>query len=271
MDYIDYEVADHVAMITLDRAEKANAQNRQLLDELNACWEAAALDPRVHVILVQANGRHFSAGMELSTSGPSSTQAEGTPEAVPFPNVVDIAKTMAWRNVPKPSIAAVQGKCIAAGLLLCWPCDLIIAADDAEFSDPTARMGMAGVEYMAHSWELGPRKAKEMLLRSTPITAQEARELGMVNKVVPVERLREEAMTWARDIASLDPTMAAVIKRGINGTTDIQGFPAAIAHSFDLLELAYAFHPGEDAPQNALEHMRATNADIEDRTTRGSA
>jgi enoyl-CoA hydratase/carnithine racemase len=266
MDYIEYEVIDGVGVITLDRPKKANAQNRQLLDELNSCWESAAGDPRVHVILVKANGRHFSAGMELSTRGSTSTT---TPEAVPFPNTVDIAKTLAWRNVPKPSIAAVQGKCIAAGLLLCWPCDLIIAADNAEFSDPTARMGMAGVEYMAHAWELGPRKAKEMLLRSTPITAGEAKDLGMVNKVVPLDDLHEEAMTWAREIAALDPTMAAVIKRGINSTTDIQGFPASIAHNFDLLELAYALHPDGDTERDVLEHMRTTNADVAEGRTRG--
>src|SRR5207244_9497699 len=90
------------------------------------------------------------------------------------------ANTLAWRNVPKPSIAAVQGRCVAAGLMLCWPCDLIIAADDAEFSDPTMRMGLAGIQYMAHTWELGPRKAKEMLLRSTALGAREAAALGMV-------------------------------------------------------------------------------------------
>jgi enoyl-CoA hydratase/carnithine racemase len=261
MKYVDYRVVDRVGVITLDRANKANAQNRQLLDELNESWESAASDSGVRVVLLQANGRHFSAGMELSTEDPSPKAAV----PLPFSNTVDIAKTLAWRNVPKPSIAAVQGKCIAAGLLLCWPCDLIIAADDAEFSDPTAKLGMAGVEYMAHVWELGQRKAKEMLLRSSPINAREAMDLGMVNRVVPLQNLREEAMTWAREIAALDPTMAAVIKRTINGTVDIQGFTASITHSFDILEVAYALSTDRNSQTSDLEHMRSTNADIERR------
>jgi len=268
VDFVDYQVVDRVAVITLDRGDKANAQNRQMLDELNESWESAAASRDVRVILMQANGRHFSAGMELSTGGESSNAA--TP--LPFSNTADITKTLAWRNVPKPSIAAVQGKCIAAGLLLCWPCDLIIAADNAEFSDPTARLGMAGVEYMAHVWEVGMRKAKEMLLRSTPITAAEAMSLGMVNRVVPLEDLRDEAMTWAREIAALDPTMAAVIKRTLNGTADIQGFTASIAHSFDILEVAYALPTEHEGPVNVLEHMRDTNASVAARkATRGES
>ena len=91
--------------------------------------------------------------------------------------------------MPKPSIAAVQGKCIAAGLMLCWPCDLIVAADNAEFSDPVLMMGICGVELHAHTWEFGPRKAKEILFMGSSITAEEARELGMVNKVVPLDDL----------------------------------------------------------------------------------
>jgi enoyl-CoA hydratase/carnithine racemase len=256
VEFVRYEVVDKIAVITLDRGDKANAQNRTLLDELNAGWESAAADNHVNVILLQANGRHFSAGIDLA-----STTADA---AVPYANTADVGRTMAWRNVLKPSIAAVQGKCIAAGLLLCWPCDLIIAADNAEFSDPTMRMGLAGVEYMAHVWELGPRKAKEMLLRSTPINAEEAKALGMVNKVVPLDRLREEAMTWARDIAGLNPTMATLVKRGINGTLDIQGFSTSMAHSFDLLEWAYAYAEEENRP-NVLDHMLRTNADIAQR------
>jgi enoyl-CoA hydratase len=181
--------------------------------------------------------------------------------------------SLAWRNIPKPSIAAVQGKCVAAGLMLCWPCDLIIAADDAEFSDPTARMGLAGVEYMAHTWEFGPRKAKELLFRSTAINAQEALALGMVNKVVPIAELRDEAMTWARDIATLDPIMTRLIKRGVNSTLDTMGFSASLDHSFDIHELAHGIMASMRAanpdvrPTNILDHMRSTNKGIAEQQT----
>jgi len=289
MEFIEYEVDDHVAVITLNRPEKANAQHRPLLIELNDSWMRAAADDDVNVIVVQANGRHFSAGHDLGGGGMARAEGEEpSPEMVAYQESVRrygqvyqtyrseaeyfFGYSMAWRNVPKPSIAAVQGKCVAAGMMLCWPCDIIIAADNAEFSDPTARMGLAGVEYMAHAWELGPRKAKELLFRSTPITAEEAREIGMVNKVVPLDELREEAMTWARDMATLDPMMTRVIKRGINQTQDVQGFQASLAHSFDIHELAHAMQWSQraanpDAPRtNVLEHMRSTNKAIADRT-----
>jgi enoyl-CoA hydratase/carnithine racemase len=276
VEFIEYAVDDSVAVITLNRPEKANAQNRPLLIELNDAFEAATDDDDVNVIVLQANGKHFSAGHDLGYGRPQPSNGE---PARPF--TVDqlylseakyyLGYSMAWRNLPKPTIAAVQGKCVAAGLMLCWPCDMIIAADNAEFSDPTARMGPAGVEYMAHAWEFGPRKAKELLFRSTPISAQEAMELGMVNKVVPLDELRDEAMIWARDIATLDPIMTRLIKRGINGTLDQMGFTASLEHHFDIHELAHgimfsmrAANP-DAGPSNMLEHMRSTNKDIAQR------
>ncbi|HEX5585795.1 MAG TPA: enoyl-CoA hydratase-related protein, partial [Acidimicrobiia bacterium] len=173
MEFIQYEVIDHVGVITLDRPEKANAQHRPLLVELNDSFERAVADDDVNVVLLQANGRHFSAGHDLGGAPPRDDAKAGDAPPRPY-TMVDtytneaeyfLGYSLAWRNIPKPSIAAVQGKCVAAGLMLCWPCDLIIAADNAEFSDPTARMGLAGVEYMAHTWEFGARKAKELLFR----------------------------------------------------------------------------------------------------------
>jgi enoyl-CoA hydratase len=275
MEFIQYDVVEQVAVVTLDRPDKANAQHRPLLVELNEAFDAAAADEDVRVLLLQASGKHFSAGHDL-TGGPMTASSRDASSDRPYTMAdmyageaeVFLGYSMAWRNFPKPSIAAVQGKCVAAGLMLCWPCDLIIAADNAEFSDPTARMGLAGVEYMAHAWEFGPRKAKELLFRSTAITADEARDLGMVNKVVPLEELRSEAMAWARDIATLEPIMTRLIKRGINATQDAQGFSASLAHSFDIHELAHGImasmrvaNPDADAP-NILEHMRATNKAI---------
>ncbi len=288
MEFIQYEVVDQVAVITLDRPEKANAQHRPLLVELNESFERAVADDDVNVVVLQANGRHFSAGHDLGGSRPQTTE-NGDTAAPRRPYTMDdtyrseaeyfLGYSMAWRNIPKPSIAAVQGKCVAAGLMLCWPCDLIIAADNAEFSDPTARLGLAGVEYMAHTWEFGARKAKELLFRSTAITAEEALTLGMVNKVVPLEDLRAEAMAWARDIATLDPIMTRLIKRGINATLDTMGFTASLDHSFDIHELAHGIMASMRAanpdvrPTNVLDHMRATNRSIEERqlAERGSA
>jgi len=274
MSLVEYEVDGSVAVITLNRPEKANAQNRDLLVELNDGWMRAAADDGVRVIVLQANGKHFSAGHDLGGGRPAN--ADGSPRVWTLADMYDseseyfFGYSMAWRNVGKPSIAAVQGKCVAAGLMLCWPCDLIIAADNAEFSDPTARMGLAGVEYMAHAWEFGPRKAKELLFRSTALSAEEAQGLGMVNKVVPLDSLRSEALEWAQEISKLNPVMTRLLKRGINSTVDAMGFSSSLAHHFDIHELAHGIQQSMvaagvvDRPGNMLDHMRKTNAEIAD-------
>jgi len=131
-------------------------------------------------------------------------------------------------------------------------------------------MGLAGVEYMAHAWEFGPRKAKELLFRSTALSAEEAQGLGMVNKVVPLDSLRSEALEWAQEISKLNPVMTRLLKRGINSTVDAMGFSSSLAHHFDIHELAHGIQQSMvaagvvDRPGNMLDHMRKTNAEIAD-------
>src|SRR5690606_31973667 len=145
-----------------------------------------------------------------------------------------------WRNIPKITIAAVQGKCVSGGLLLCWPCDLIVASDDAQFQEVTVAMGVAGVEWFAHPWEMGPRKAKEMLLTGEPIGAEEARQLGMVNRVVPRDQLQDATLDLARKIAA-QPTFATkMVKMAVNGAVDAQGRHAAFQTAFALHHLAHS-------------------------------
>ena len=145
-----------------------------------------------------------------------------------------------WRDVPKPSIAAVQGACIAAGLMLCWPCDLIIAADNAYFSDPVVMMGIGGVEYHGHTWELGARKAKELLFTGDAITAEEAERLGMINRVVPLDELETQTMALAQRIAQKPAWGLRTAKRAVNKTLDIMGQYAAMQAVFDTHWLGHA-------------------------------
>jgi enoyl-CoA hydratase len=211
--YIDYEVADRIATITLNRPEAANAQNIEFLDELDAAWTRAAEDNDVAVIILRATGKHFSAGHDLRGGGP-------VPDKITLEFIIQhenrryLEYTLKWRNVPKPSIAAVQGRCISGRLLLCWPCDLILAADDALFSDPVVLMGIGGVEYHGHTWELGPRKAKE--IRFT--TAEEVQSTGMVNRVVPRDQLDSETRALAEQIAKMPPFALRQAKRAVNQT-----------------------------------------------------
>ncbi|MEB3049227.1 enoyl-CoA hydratase [Mycolicibacter sp. MYC123] len=236
--YIDYEVAEKIATITLNRPEAANAQNAELLDELDAAWTRAADDDDVAVIVLRANGKHFSAGHDLKGGGP-------VPDKITLEFIYKheckryLEYTLRWRNVPKPSIASVQGRCISGGLMLCWPCDLIIASDDAQFSDPVVLMGIGGVEYHGHTWELGPRKAKEMLFTGRAMTAQEAEQTGMVNKVVPRDELDGETRRLAEHIATMPSFALRQAKRAVNQTLDVQGFHSAIQTAFDIHETGH--------------------------------
>jgi enoyl-CoA hydratase len=242
LEKVIYEVVDNVAVITLDRPEAANAQSHKVLEELDRAWKAADVDPAVKVIVFKSNGKHFSAGHDMSGAGRSSSApVEYRAETLydwETRNYLHYAKS--WRQVPKPSIAAVQGKCIAGGLMLCWPCDLIIAADNAQFSDPVLAMGICGVELHAHTWEFGPRKAKELLFTGDAITAQQAEQLGMVNRVVPLDELVPATMALAQRIARQDALALRMAKRAVNQTLDIQGYTNSIDAIFDMHHFGHA-------------------------------
>ena len=236
--FIEYEADERIATITLNRPQAANAQTLEMLDELDEAWRRAAEDPDVRVIILQANGRHFSAGHDIKSVG--SSDGNGEKPSWTLGGIYEIeAKrfleySLRWRNVPKPSIAAVQGVCISGGLLLCWPCDLIIAADNATFSDPVVMMGIGGVEYHGHTWEWGARKAKEMLFTGRRMDAYEAERVGMVNRVVPLAELRSATRELAAQIARMHPFALRQAKRAVNQTLDVMGFYAAVQSVFDI-------------------------------------
>ena len=236
MSYIDYRVDDAVAVISLNRPDKHNAQDASLLRDLDARWQQAAADDEVKVIVVRANGDHFSAGHDLKTPAPGYFKEGKTTleSAYGWETEHYLGFSRKWRDVPKPSIAAVQGACVAGALNVIWPCDLIIAADNTYFSDPVVKFGVGGVEYHAHTWELGARRAKEMLFTARKLTAAEAFAAGMVNRVVPLDELGTQTMELAREIAEMDAWGLATAKRAVNQTLDIMGQQAALQSAFDI-------------------------------------
>lgn len=248
-DLVLYDVSDNIATITLNRPDAANAQNFALLDELDAAWTRAAEDDDVKVIVLRGNGKHFSSGHDIAAA---EARKDGQERAV-LPSGLTtsveriykiesqryIGYSLKWRNVPKPSIAAVQGVCIAGGLLLAWPCDLIIASEDAKFSDPVITMGIGGVEYHGHTWELGARLAKEILFTGRAVTAAEAKAVGMVNQVVAREDLESATRELALSIAKHDAFALRMAKRAVNHTLDVQGFTTAVQAVFDQHSLAH--------------------------------
>jgi enoyl-CoA hydratase len=145
-----------------------------------------------------------------------------------------------WRDLPKPTIAMVQGACIAGGLMLAWVCDLIVASDDAFFSDPVMKMGIPGVEYFAHPFAMSPRQAKEFLFLGERMSAAEAHRIGMVNRVVPRGRLLEETLTMAARIATMPRFGLALAKKAINQAEDRMGLRDSVDATYALHQLAHA-------------------------------
>ena len=245
-EFVHYRVDDGIAVITLDRPRAANAQTPQALNELDAAWTKSDRDDEVRVVVLRSEGRHFSAGHDMMGGGDPALGPQRVGGELTVDGYYDWEErtylhfARRWRSLVKPSVAAVQGKCIAAGLMLCWPCDLIIAADNAEFSDPVGLMGMPGVEFFAHPWEFGPRVAKQILFTASAITADQARMCGMVNEVVPLDALDERTMALAAKIASMDPWAVRLAKRAVNGAVDAMGFSNSIAANFDVHHLGHA-------------------------------
>ena len=228
-DTLLYEIDGPVAVLTMNRPEVANAQNTALIDDLDAALDDADADDDVRVVVLAGAGKHFSSGHDLKAlvgqEAPDPWVAmRETPEGkFHHEKVMYFDRCVRIHDFRKPTIAAVQGSCVAAGLMLACMCDLIVAADDASFQNPVLRMTGAGVELLVEPWELGIRKAKEFLLTGDRIDAQEAWRLGLVNKVVPRDALMDATLELAHKVALVPPVTAQVVKASINNVAELQG------------------------------------------------
>src|SRR5450631_2259874 len=224
-----YETDGAVATITMNRPEMANAQDTALIDQLDAAFDRADADDAIRVVILTGAGKHFSSGHDLKAivgDGEKDewVQMRETPEGKFFhEKTMYYDRCLRIHDFRKPTIAAVQGSCIAAGLMLAAMCDLIVAADDAVFSNPVLRLTGAGVELLVEPWELGIRKAKEFLLTGDTIDAQEAWRLGLVNQVVPRDQLAERAHQLAERISLVPPATAQLVKDTLNHTGELMG------------------------------------------------
>lgn len=227
LETVRYEVDGAIATITLNRPEAANAQSTQMIEDLDACFDEVEADDDVRVVVLAAEGKHFSAGHDLKEilAGTEHWAARrATPEGkLEHEQVMYWDKLVRIRDFPKVTIAAVHGTCSAAGLMLACVCDLIVAADDARFSNPVLRMSGVGVELLVEPWELGARKAKEFLFCALTLDAAEAERAGLVNRVVPRGELGAAVREMAEQAALVPPLTARAVKDTINHTLDLQG------------------------------------------------
>ncbi|GAB4332710.1 MAG: enoyl-CoA hydratase [Dehalococcoidia bacterium] len=223
---VSYAVDGPIAVVTLNRPQYRNAQSWRLLDELDQALDQAAEDRDVKVVVVRGEGGNFSSGHDLGTPEQvADRQARGVPDVgiEYYDNFrkYNLDYTLKWRNHPKPTIAMVEGYCIFGGWMIAASMDIIFAARDARF--------LAGlVEYFSIPWDIGPRKTKEIIFESRFITAEEAHELGFVNRVFEPADLERETMLYAQRVAENSSIALRLGKLAVNHAQDVQGFTAAM-------------------------------------------
>ncbi len=249
-----YETRGAVAVISMNRPRYGNAQNNQMTYALDAAFMRAADDDAVGAIVLRGEGKHFNSGHDLGTPGGNDWVRDvdrrgawydpagkpGAERGYAAEQEVYLGMCRRWRDLPKPTIAAVQGACIAGGLMLAWVCDMIVAADDAYFTDPVVSMGVPGVEYFAHAFEMPSRVAREFLMLGERMNAARAYEVGMVNRVVPRDSLMEVAMGMADKLARRPRFALALTKQAFNFVDDLKGKRNAMEGVFAMHHLAHA-------------------------------
>jgi enoyl-CoA hydratase len=248
-----YEVVNGIAWVTMSRPAFNNAQNSQMTYALDDAFRRAVDDDAVKVIVLKGTGKHFSAGHDIGT--PGRDHKTTFPRKLLWYDHVNkpaaellyareqevyLGMCRRWREIPKPTIAMVQGACIAGGLMLAWVCDLIIASDDAFFQDPVVRMGIPGVEYFAHAFELHPRVAKEFLFLGERLPAQRAYEIGMVNRIFPRAELEAGTRGIAEKVGQMPRLGLALTKQAVNHVEDLRGKRSAMDAVYHMHHFAHA-------------------------------
>ncbi|MBI2859141.1 MAG: enoyl-CoA hydratase [Chloroflexi bacterium] len=229
-----YEIIEgNIARISMNRPEKRNAQDPLMLEELQDAFIEADLDEDVRVVILAATGKDFCSGHDETPNGAEAkgpivgramaTKLTGVAAKFKREQYRDLRLGHTLRNISKPSIAMVQGNCFGGGWIVAAMCDLIVCTDDCKFIDPLGSFGIAGNEILFHPYEIGFRRSKEVLWTGDAISAQEAKQLGMVSRITTRDTLEQEALALARRIATSPPVAVSLVKRSINQAQDLMG------------------------------------------------
>lgn len=228
-----------VARIILNRPEKYNAQSWQLREEMDHAFEKAVADDEVGAILLSGDGKHFSVGHDIGTEDDAVYRQEhghiGTDRLSRFDKQreINLENTLRWRNLPKPTMAMVHGYCIFGGWMIASAMDIIFASEDALLL-PTH------FQYFCVPWDIGPRKAKEIIFEHRFMTAWEAFDYGFINRVFPEDRLEEETLAYINRVADNfldDPFRVRMAKFSINHMMDAQGFSSEVETAYNNYSL----------------------------------
>ena len=235
---IIYEIKDNIGWVTLNRPEKLNAINDEMLRELDDMFVLAEQDLDVKVLVIKGAGRAFSSGQDLSGVGTDEVLPPSPHSKLSSKAVLEAARRRSRRweyifNVCKPTIAQVHGHCLGAGMYLALSCDLTIASEDALFGDPSLRMGILP-DFPLLSWLVGVKRASAMLLSGKPLTAKEAERCGLINKAVRNDQLDAEVSRLVKGLSLLHSDALAVAKDSLNVAMEARGVGAAWRYTSDM-------------------------------------
>ena len=231
------ERADAVATVTLNKPDKMNALDLGMWRDLARTFQDLSADDSVRCVILRGAGeKAFSAGADIEEF---ERERDSAAKSRAYSKITQAA-LHAIADCRHPTLAQIHGACIAGGLMLAWCCDLIVASEDAFFSDPVVRMGIPGVEYFAHPWVLGSRFAKEILFTGDRFTAQRAYEVGMVNRVVSRADLEAETRDLAARVAQMPRFGLALTKKAVNNAEDAMGLRVGMDSAFGWHHVAHA-------------------------------
>ena len=225
-----YEQIDTVAVISLNRPQRLNAMNQDMLEELNQAANRAEQDKTVHAVVLTGTGTAFSSGFDLKA------QADNTPQGIDEWRPVlrrNFDACMSFWHLAKPTVAAVHGPALAGACELAMACDITIADETGIFGEPELRFG-AGIVVMLLPWMVGPKRAKEIILLGLDnISASEAKEMGLINRVVPKGEDLKTALSIAKKLSRIDPPLLAQTKLALNNSYSIMGIEKALESALE--------------------------------------
>lgn len=229
---IKLQIEDSIATLTLNRPEKMNSLDDDLLIEMQSALDAVEKDTAVRALIITGEGKAFSAGFDIS------------PREVPFESVQDWREHVklgndTWYRIWRsrlPVIAAVNGYALGGGCELTMVCDITLAADNAQFGEPEIQFKSAP-PFAIMPWVIGMKKTKELLLTGDRIDAEEAVRIGLANRVVPAADLLKEARKLAAKLAMIPPPAMELNKQGLNKAYEMRGFQSTIDYGGELFTM----------------------------------
>lgn len=259
-EVIQFKTDGPLALLSLNRPEKLNAINQKMVAELNSALDLAEADDSVRAIVLDGQGRAFSAGFDLDLADDAGNEIDIGALRKELEDDFNIIMRF-WES-PKTTVAAVHGYCLGSAMEMAVACDITVAAEGCRFGAPEVKFG-SGIVALLLPWFIGPKRAKELLMSGDDkVTAERARDYGLVNRVVPSDRLQSEARAIAMQIAGNDQLAVSTTKQAINRSCDIAGMHEALLQALELDIVVEATETDESREFNRILRDEGTKAAI---------